>query len=120
MWVIKDSKNNFAGAIREFEEGIFTYLSYHTFSEECRCQGSLLRATDLISDLRAKAMYVGLTENFHLEYVGLDELTEHKEFIGDNMIVLDINIFPSSNMVVNSLVIDKKSNVIKLPYPLTV
>ena len=126
LWVIKDSQGNFASAITEFEEGIFTYVCYQTFSMECRCQGNLLRATNLVSDLRAKAMYVGLNEKFHLEYVGLDKLTEHKNFTGENMIVLDINIFPSNNMVVNPPVMvkenksSKKSNVIKLPYPLTV
>ena len=121
VWVIKDSKGNFSGGIREYEKGVFTYLSYHTFSMECRCQTSLLRATNLICDLRDKAMYVVFGEKFHLEYVGLDELSEHKEFTGeDNMIVLDINIFPSSNMTVTPAVLMNKSNVIRIPYPLTV
>ena len=126
VWVIVDSKGNYVreNCIAEVEEGVFVYISYHTFSRECRAQGNLLRATNLISDLRDKAMYVGLNETFRLEYVDLSELTrEHNNFIGENMIVLDINIFPSSNMVMTPAVVVKKSeksNVIKLPYPLTV
>ena len=124
VWIIVDSKGNFASGVREVEEGIFVYISYHTFARECRAQTSLLGATNLICDLRDKSMYVGLNETFSLEYMGLSELTrEHNNFNGENMIILDINIFPSSNMVITPPMLvkkSKKSNVIKLPYPLTV
>jgi len=45
-------------------------------------------------------------------------IQEHREFIGENMIIVDI--VPSSNMVVIPPMLMNKSNVINIPCPLTV
>ena len=69
VWVIKDSKGNFATSIREFENGVMAYISFKTFSMECRCYTNLLSATNKVCAMRSKGMTVGIGETFSLEYV---------------------------------------------------
>jgi len=103
VWVIKDSKGNFAhrNSIRAIEKGVVAYISYHTFSEECRWYSDLSSGTGGIMELKSKAMQYGLSEVFSLECEDLDELIDSDEFSGicgrvGNMVIVEMKVVVSA------------------------
>ena len=104
VWIIKDSKGNFAhrNSIRVIEKGVMAYISYRTFSEECRWYSDLSSGTGGIMELRSKAMQIGLSEDFSLVCEDLDELIDFAdEFSGiggrvGNMVVVEVKVVVSA------------------------
>jgi len=99
-----DSKGNFAhrNSIRAIEKDVVAYISYKTFSEECRWYSDLLSGTGGIMELRSKVMQIGLSENFSLECVDLDELIDSGDEFSEiggrvgNMVVVEMKVVVSA------------------------
>lgn len=92
IWVIKDSKGNLANkkSIKMWDSKTWIYVTYQTFSPECRGYMDLMACECAMDKLWSKSRDMDLDESFHLEYVNIeDAIKEHKAFIGDNMILVE-------------------------------
>jgi hypothetical protein len=91
IWVIKDSKGNFArkDSVHKWDKKTWYYSAYKTFSPGCRGNKNLYNTERYLEILTKKAKEMGLDEKFHLEYVDIDEvIQEHENFTGENHIVI--------------------------------
>ena len=95
VWVIKDSKDNFAHAnsIGMWDSKTWIYVSHKAFTEECRAYVNEERAKIIIDKLRLKSKSMGLGETFHLEYADLNQLCqESKSFQGENTFFAEMDV----------------------------
>ena len=100
MWTILDGNGHYSNGIKEIDRGINAYISYNTFGPECRGFLTLQRAMTVIDQLRSQSNYNGFSNTFSLDYLSVDELIqEHKNFIGENMILEYRNIIKHKNII---------------------
>jgi hypothetical protein len=91
IWVIKDNKGCFASrnSISKIKHG-WLYISFKTFSEECRWYISKESAEKALNKLRKMNLISELNINFQLEFHNLDKLiAEHNAYQGENMVVCE-------------------------------
>ena len=95
VWVIKDSNNNFANAnsIGKIEKNVMAYVSFKTFSPECRAYLTETQAHKALGKLQTKAETMELDSIFTLEYVELSNMIkESKAFQGENMVLVEMDV----------------------------
>jgi len=90
IWVIKDSKNNFAHANSiNLKNSVITYVSFKTFSEECRGYIDSVSVIKALSKLNSMSKKVGFSEKFRMEIQDIDNLIEaHSLFKDEKNIVI--------------------------------
>ena len=92
VYVILDQKGNLANAnsIGRIEKNIMAYVSFKTFSPECRAYLTEAQAQKALGKLQTKAKIMELDSIFTLEFVDLDNLIkEGKTFQGENMVLVE-------------------------------
>jgi len=93
IWIIRDSKGHIANgrSIKMWDRKTYIYVSFKTFSPECRGWGDMLQAERCMDVLKWEAEKMRLLdESFHLEYVDIDKLTDqNRSFEGDNMVLIE-------------------------------
>jgi len=92
IWVVKDSKGNFAHAnsIKKWNSKTWMYVSFKSFSQECRGCVDQMAAERALDKIYSKSRDMGLNESFTLEYVNIDDaIKQHKVFKGENMVLIE-------------------------------
>jgi len=92
IWVIKDQDGNFAhkNSIGKSDNHSWLYISFKTFSPECRGYIDKSYAEESLSDLNKNKIIAGFNIDFHLEYLSIDRIIEqHRGFVGDNLILFE-------------------------------
>jgi len=92
LWVIKDSKGNFAHAnsIKKWNSKTWMYVIFKSFSPECRGYVDQMAAERAMSKLWSKSRDMGLDESFHLEYLDMEKIIKSaKSFKNDNMVLVE-------------------------------
>lgn len=91
-WVIKDQDDNFAhrNSIGKSGKNTCIYISFKTFSPECKGYISKESAELALQELNRRKSIMGLPNTFNLEYNIISELTKlHREFQGENMVIYE-------------------------------
>jgi len=98
IWVIKDQYGNFVrrDCFKKID-GELLYVSYRTFSEECRGFVDFKACNDVLKALKIKNGEIGCSIVFKALEVDLDEvILIHKDFVSngkdENMVIVDIEI----------------------------
>jgi len=92
VWVIKDSKGNFAhkSSIRKINKNTWQYISLKTFSQEARAYTTKESADKALTLLNKKNDIAGFELIFHIEYLNLNKIIdEHTIFQGKNLVVYE-------------------------------
>jgi len=90
IWVIKNQDGNFANAnsVKMWDKKTSLYITFKTFSQECRGYVTQESAERAMDKLYSKIKKIGLEESFTIEYVNMDDLID--EYVStDNMIVVE-------------------------------
>ena len=97
IYVVKDQNNHFVrrDCFKKID-GDNLYISYRTFSEECRGYIGFEACNDVLKALELKIGNIGLDVRFGVSEVDLDEvILIHNEFVGsgrvDNMVIIDLD-----------------------------
>lgn len=91
IWVIKNQYGNFANAnsVKMWDKKTSIYVTFKTFSQECRGYVTQESAERAMDKLYSKIKKIGLEESFTMEYVNMDELIDDVSLSTDNMIVVE-------------------------------
>ena len=95
IWVLKNSKGNLAPAnsVKKWDSKTLMYVTFKTFSPECRGYIDLMSAEKALTKLYSKIRDMGLKEKFTLNYVNIDDaINQHELFKGENMILLEKSV----------------------------
>jgi hypothetical protein len=94
-WFLKDDKNRFVNkdCIKAIGINTYQYISYLTFSPECRAYITRIAAEEALLTLNKiiEKVYTGVC--FHIECLTAnDVISQGREFKGNNMIIQEYTI----------------------------
>ena len=92
LWVIKDQDGNFAhrNSIGKSGKNTCIYISFRTFSPECKGYISKESAELALQELNRRKSIMRLPNTFNLEYNILSKMTKlQREFQGENMVIYE-------------------------------
>lgn len=92
IWILKDSKGNFANAnsVCKWNKNTWLYVTFKTFGKECRGYVDQYAVDRALTKLYSRIKEMGIKETFRIEYVKLsDVIKQNKAFEGENMVVVE-------------------------------
>ncbi|HEY8805095.1 MAG TPA: hypothetical protein VIM42_08345 [Clostridium sp.] len=107
VWVIKDQMGCFAhkGSIHKIDTSEYVYVSYKSFSEECRAYIGDQQAKEAMAILDKKKDLLEIDIDFHIEQHSLAGLGKNKESIqGENMVLHEIKVLYNRALQHNNMV----------------
>lgn len=103
VWVIKNNNNDFVlkNSIRQSGKDTWQYISFKTFSPECRGSINKGKIEENLSELIQKNILAEFDTAFHLEHIDINIIIkQHKEFVkfhseNENLVLYEKVINPT-------------------------
>ena len=92
IYVLKDNLGNYCNhnSIKKWNSKTWIYVSFKSFSQECRGYLSLERAEGALEEIKSRSVSMGLDASFKVAGVKLSDLVrEHRCFVGENMVLVE-------------------------------